>query len=93
MTNNLYKKHVFVCENQRNSSDKKSCGKIGIPLRISLKRKIVEKKLNNKIRINKSGCLGKCSQGPCVVVYPQGKWSFDVKLEDSEALINELISE
>ena len=30
----MYKKHVFVCENIRDSSNKKSCGKIGVSIRI-----------------------------------------------------------
>ena len=91
--NKIYKKHVFVCENQRNSSSEKSCGKVGVPLRIHLKREIDKKKLNKKIRINKSGCLGKCNQGPCFVIYPEGKWHFNVELEEYEKIINQLISE
>ena len=90
---NIYKKHVFVCENQRDPSIKKSCGKIGIPLRMKLKRILGKKNLNHKIRINKSGCLGKCSLGPCLVIYPDNKWEFNVQLEDSEKIINQLISE
>ena len=50
-------------------------------------------KLNHKIRINKSGCLGKCSLGPCFVVYPESRWEFNIKLEDSEKIINELLTE
>tara|TARA_Y100001970_G_C13840918_1_gene654418 strand:- start:56 stop:328 length:273 start_codon:yes stop_codon:yes gene_type:complete len=88
-----YKKHVFVCENMRDSSDKKSCGKIGSKIRIKLKREIGKKRLNNKIRINKSGCLGKCSEGPCIVAYPEGSWHFNVKLEDWEKIIHQLMSE
>ena len=93
MTNTKYKKHVFVCENQRNSSIKKSCGKIGVPLRIKLKQAIAEKNLNHTIRINASGCLGKCSLGPCLVVYPEGKWAFGTTLEDCEKIINQLIED
>ena len=93
MTNTKYKKHVFVCENQRNSAIKKSCGKIGVPLRIKLKQAIAEKNLNHTIRINASGCLGKCSLGPCFVVYPEGKWEFGVALEDCEKIINQLIED
>ena len=89
---NNYKKHVFVCVNKRKATNKKSCGNIGIPLKIKLKKSIVEKKINNEIRINSSGCLGKCNLGPCVVVYPQSQWKFNVKLEDNEKIINELIT-
>ena len=91
--NKLYTKHIFVCVNQRDASTSKSCGKIGIPLRMSLKSEIVKKRLNNKIRINKSGCLGKCSQGPCAVIYPQGEWKFNLQLKDTQIIINELISD
>ena len=65
----VYNKHVFVCENYRSFSDKKSCGEIGSEIRMKLKRDIAQKGINKEIRINKSGCLGKCSQGPCLVVY------------------------
>ena len=89
----MYKKHVFVCENVRNSSAKKSCGKMGSLIKIQLKRDIKKKKLNSEMRINRSGCLGKCSQGPCVVVYPEGKWYFDVKLEECDKIIQNLVSD
>jgi (2Fe-2S) ferredoxin len=26
------------------------------------------------IRINASGCLDRCEEGPCIVVYPEGVW-------------------
>ncbi len=34
---NLYKKHVFVCVNNREPSNKKSCVVIGSEIRIKLK--------------------------------------------------------
>ena len=76
----MYRKHVFVCENIRDSSSKKSCGKIGAQIRVSLKKEIRHRNLSNRIRINKSGSLGKCNQGACVVVYPKSKWYFNTKL-------------
>ena len=89
----VYNKHVFVCENSRSFSDKKSCGEIGSEIRMKLKRDIAQKGINKEIRINKSGCLGKCSQGPCLVVYPKGNWNFNVKVEDCEEIIKQLISD
>tara|TARA_B100000427_G_scaffold268337_1_gene234288 strand:+ start:602 stop:871 length:270 start_codon:yes stop_codon:yes gene_type:complete len=89
----MYKKHVFVCENIRDSSGRKSCGKIGTSIRMNLKREIVSRKLNKEIRINRSGCLGKCSQGPCLVIYPQGDWHFNTKVEECEKIIDQLVSE
>ena len=89
----MYKKHVFVCENKRDSSTKKSCGKIGTSIRMILKREIGRKRLNKEIRINRSGCLGKCDQGPCVVLYPEGKWHFNVELDKCDKIIKQLTSE
>ena len=88
-----FKKHVFVCENVRDSFRGKSCGGIGAPLRIELKSEMFRRKLNDKIKINKSGCLGKCSQGACIVIYPQGKWCFNVKLEECKEIANQLVTE
>ena len=87
-----YETHVFVCENIRDSSSKKSCGRVGAQIRLLLKKEIVRKKLNNEIRINKSGCLGKCEKGPCVVVYPKQKWYFNTELDQCEKIIDELTS-
>ena len=89
----IYKKHVFICQNQRADSNKKSCGRVGIPLRDLLKKEIINKKLNSEIRINKSGCLGQCNQGPCFVIYPEGKWHFNATLEDFNKIINKLTEE
>ena len=91
--NKLYTKHIFVCVNQRDASTSKSCGKIGIPLRMNLKNEIIKKELNDKIRINKSGCLGQCSQGPCAVIYPEGDWKFNMQLEDAEIILEQLTSD
>ena len=91
--NKIYKKHVFVCENKRDASNKKSCGEIGSQIRIKLKREIGKRGLNKEIRINKSGCLGKCSDGPCVVFYPEEEWTFNAKLENCKELVNKLVSE
>ena len=89
----MYKKHVFVFENIRDSSGRKSCGKIGTSIRMNLKREIVSRKLNKEIRINRSGCLGKCGQSPGVVIYTKGDWHFNTKVEECEKIIDQLISE
>ena len=89
----FYKKHVFVCVNERLSSNKKSCGEIGSNIRTKLKQEIITSNLNSQIRINKSGCLGKCGKGPCLVIYPKGEWYFNTSMEETDEIINKLISE
>ena len=85
-----YKKHVFVCTNKRQNSINKSCGDAGFEIRTYLKNQIIENTLNKEIRINKSGCLGKCAQGPCLVIYPDGEWKFSTSLNECKTIIKEL---
>lgn len=85
----LYKKHVFVCENERDESDTRgSCSQKGSKsFRSILKNEVKKRKLHNQIRINKAGCLGTCNQGISVVIYPEGIWYGKV----TEADIPEII--
>lgn len=41
-----------------------------------------------KIRVSKSGCLGRCSLGPCVVIYPEGVWYRYTSTTDMDQIIN-----
>lgn len=68
-----YRLHVFVCTNER-PDGKRACGGSGaIPLQAYLKQRARELGLGG-IRVNKAGCLDRCSQGPLLVVYPEGVW-------------------
>ena len=91
--NNLYTKHVFICTNKRDLPNQKSCRDLGLELRLFLKQEIIKRWLNKEIRINKSGCLGQCQKGPCLVIYPKGIWEFNLDLEDSEIIVDQLLSE
>ncbi len=39
------------------------------------------------VRVNKAGCLGRCDQGPVLVVYPEGTWYTFIDQEDVEEII------
>lgn len=41
-----------------------------------------------KIRVSKSGCLGRCSLGPCIVIYPEGVWYTYATKADIDEIIN-----
>jgi len=71
-----YVKHLFICTNQK-SVGKPCCAVSGgEPFFDYLKKKLKENGLHGpgKIRISKSGCLGRCGEGPCLVIYPEGLW-------------------
>lgn len=41
-----------------------------------------------KVRINKSGCLDRCDEGPVLVVYPEGTWYTFVDNSDIDEIID-----
>ena len=41
-----------------------------------------------KVRINRSGCLDRCSEGPLLVVYPQAIWYTFVDNQDIDEIID-----
>ena len=40
-----------------------------------------------KVRINRSGCLDRCAQGPLMVIYPQAIWYTFVDNDDIDEII------
>lgn len=85
----FYEKHVFVCTNQK-TDGKKCCANAGSKeIAVYLKQKLQVEGCwgPDKIRLSTSGCLGRCANGPCLLVYPEGVW---YRIE-SEAQVDELI--
>jgi len=84
----FYKKHVFFCNNLRQNG-KKCCENAGAShFRDYTKAKIKALALEN-IRINTSGCLGRCELGPAIVVYPEGIWYTYHNENDIDEIIHE----
>jgi (2Fe-2S) ferredoxin len=81
-----YQHHLFICTNERENGD--CCAKRGsLQILKDLKQVLRDRSLDHDggIMANKSGCFGLCSQGPNVVVYPQGSWH---RITDSAQAIN-----
>jgi (2Fe-2S) ferredoxin len=80
--------HIFVCTNQRNGSEKLSCGEThGLELVAEFKKQLKDLKVNLKTRANKSGCLGICDLGPTIVIYPEGTYYVGVKKQDVKEIV------
>lgn len=78
-----------MCCNQK-APGKACCATAGgEPYFDYLKSKLVEKDVHGpgKIRVSKSGCLGRCSSGPCMVVYPEGVWYAYSSFAELDAII------
>ena len=87
-----YENHVFFCCNQRPPGAKVCCNSAGATeLRDYAKQRIKELKLSGegKVRINSAGCLDRCEEGPCIVIYPDEVWYTYVDKSDIDEIIDE----
>lgn len=71
-----YQRHIFVCNNQKAEGKVCCANQGGTAFFEYLKDKLRALDVIGvgKTRVSLSGCLGRCSQGPCLVIYPEGIW-------------------
>ena len=84
-----FKYHVFFCVNQR-AEGESCCNNLGgQQMRDYAKKKIKDLGLSGEgqVRVNMAGCLGRCEQGPVVVVYPEETWYTYIDQEDIDEII------
>ncbi len=87
-----YQRHLFFCCNQRDPQERPSCNAKGASeMRDYAKKKVKELGLAGpgKVRVNQAGCLDRCEEGPCLVVYPDGIWYTYVDRADIDEIIRE----
>lgn len=84
-----YQIHLFWCSQSRPEGHPMgSCAAKGsVELGSYLKEKVKELELPN-VRINSAGCLGRCDQGPAMVVYPEGIWYKPESKGDMDEIIS-----
>jgi len=82
--------HVFFCTNQR-APGEACCNNHGASkMRDYVKDKVKSLGLSNdlkRIRVNTAGCLGRCDEGPVLVIYPEGVWYTYVDESDIDEII------
>lgn len=86
-----YKKHIFICTNQKDAP-KKCCGEErGMELVELFKNQVKERGLATEVRAQRAGCFDVCAFGPSVVVYPEGVFYGHVQPSDVKEIIEEHI--
>ena len=82
-----YRKHVFICTNQK-EAPKKSCGEAhGLALVDAFKAALKDRSLHIELRAQRTGCLDVCAFGPSLVVYPEGIFYGNVQLTDVDEIV------
>jgi len=86
-----YTRHVFFCCNQREAGEQCCNDRGSQKMRDYAKDRVKELKLSGpgKVRINQSGCLDRCKEGPVMVVYPEAVWYTYVDRDDIDEIISE----
>lgn len=87
--------HILVCTNKRPPGHPRgSCGENGSEALLEkFSMGIEEKMLFGKAIISSSSCIGPCSIGPVVVIYPDGVWYNKVKPEDVDEILDQHIGQ
>lgn len=76
-------KHVLICGNV-------DCANGGsLALLAAVRRMVKDAGRERDILITRSGCMGRCGEGPTVAVYPDGIWYRGVREEDAPELVND----
>jgi len=81
-----YQKQIFVCVNDA-KGEKASCGDHkGEEVFRKLREIAKARGLHPKIRVAQAKCLGQCSTGVNIMVYPDNVWYSGVRMEDVDKL-------
>jgi len=87
----MFKHHIFICT-QSKPPMVPSCGGTGSAEILDLFRKeVFNAGLENEVMVSSSGCIGLCTRGANVIVYPSGKWYTAVKAEEVKKIVDEHI--
>jgi (2Fe-2S) ferredoxin len=86
-----FRRHVFVCVNDRPDGARGCCAGRGstevlAALRLALAG---DEALWETTAVTECGCLGPCTEGPTLVVYPEGTWYSHVRTEDVDEIVRE----
>lgn len=87
----FYRRHMFVCANQRDDGTSCCASFNAQQARDYLKKRAKEAGIHGAgdIRVNTAGCLGRCDEGPVIVIYPEAVWYTYVDGEDLDEIFTE----
>lgn len=83
-----YDVHLFVCTNHKEGRD--NCANVGGADVCDSLKKWAKENHPTKVKVTRSGCLGRCSEGVAMVMHPDQKWITEVKSEDIELIKEEI---
>ena len=79
----MYRSHVLVCGGTGCTSSHSE------EIITTLEEQLEEKGLSDEIKVIKTGCFGLCAIGPIMIVYPEGCFYSEVKVDDIPEIVEE----
>ena len=79
----MYKSHVLICGGTGCHSNSSSL------IKNEFEKQLKEKGLEKDVLIVMTGCFGLCAAGPVVIVYPEGSFYSQVKVDDVTEIVDE----
>lgn len=86
----FYIRHLFICTNQREDGSQCCASYSSLAAHAHAKQRLKSLGLNGpgKMRVNRGGCMDRCSEGPIAVVYPDAIWYRYEDLDDIDEIID-----
>jgi (2Fe-2S) ferredoxin len=85
-----YTRHIFFCLNERKGGEE-CCSQHQAQQAFDTCKALVKAaglSGAGKVRVNKAGCLDRCSAGPVAVVYPEAVWYSYLDAADIEEIVS-----
>lgn len=79
----MYRSHVLVCGGTGCTSSN------SLAIIDALESEIAKKGLQEEVKVVRTGCFGLCALGPIMIVYPEGSFYSQVKVEDVPEIVEE----
>ena len=79
----MYRSHVLVCGGTGCTSSNSQ------KIIEAMEAEIKAKGLDQEVQVIRTGCFGLCALGPIMIVYPEGCFYSEVKVEDVPEIVEE----
>ncbi|MCI7583301.1 MAG: NADH-quinone oxidoreductase subunit NuoF [Christensenellaceae bacterium] len=79
----MFRSHVLICGGTGCTSNHSG------ELIAEFEAQIKEAHLENEVQVVRTGCFGLCAVGPVCIVYPEGAFYSEVKVEDVKEIVEE----
>ena len=79
----IYRSHVLICGGTGCNSSKSA------EIVVEMQKQLAANKIQNEVKVIKTGCFGFCEMGPIMVIYPEGATYSRITVRDVAEIVEE----